>query len=615
MDKKIIEAVQKQMELDEKNQEDFAAYDDIDDVKYDFGDMLEPWMIPSVSTDGAVALKVLENIFQTQNPHVNVMPYLEADKGRAERLEQWFEFHLAKMGQRGGKSPLSQLTRMSGKYGRILFQVDYLPYWLPSDRNKWNDEQKQQMRAGPFCIDLHNPRNVYYGMGKYGLRWAASVTNHSAEEIIDHWGVYESKTKNGKAISSAVKKIKSEAEENDELRYIVLDYTSYDKRCVYAFKTTSKGTDDFKDIEDFEDMDENSEKITILESDNKLKFLNWVVVECDTSPLLASMHKGNLYAFQTIFNTAVYSGVMRRAFPPLVKSTTVDGKGVNADYTGANPEIKLKPGEQADVMSAPPMDNALFQMNESMNSRVDSSLSVNKLASMSAGGNVQYSTVDAIINLNMNSLAPYQRAGEKALEQTCYLMLKWLEYTGDTLPALRTKTTKPEQIVGEQIMVSPETVSADDLVVTVSLKSKTDKMQAANRISMIKQNGFKVPDASLLEDIGYENADILASVWEDEQLRSAALQLVIEEQKSQLQLKVQEATMQMQMQAQQAQMAQQQAAQDPNAQGPMGQMANPDQSMPSAPQGQGFDAGMGGDPAMMAQPGMTATQVPGERAV
>jgi methionine-rich copper-binding protein CopC len=584
----------------------------MDAVRFDFGDMLEPWMIPSISTEPTNALKVLSNIFDTHNPKVRITPFGEADKERAELAERWVEFHFAKINQRAGKSPLRQLPHFSGKYGRVALQVDYLPYWLPKDKKKWTSEQKQQMRGGPYCIEIHNPRNIYYEMGKYGLRWVASVTNMTPQEVINHWGVYDDKSENGKKIQSAIKKIESEYDKDDEIRFIHVDFTSHDKRQVSVFKTSRET------IEEFEEYTDGQEQIVILDSENKLGFLNWAVVECDSTPLLAGMHKGNLYAFQTIFDTAKKSGVMRRTFPPLMKSKTLDGKGVNVDYTGAEPEIKLKPGEEVESVNPPPMDNAVFTLAQELEGKVNTTLGVSKLGNMEAGGNLQYSTVSAIIDLNMNNLEPYKRTAEKALEQVAYIMFKWVEFTEDTVTAYRTNKANPEQIMGEEIMMNPEVIGdADELLIKIDLTSKSDKMQAINRISTLKQSGFRIPDKELLEEVGYEDPDMLAAMWEDEQLQSTALQILIKELQGKKDLELQAATLQMQnemaMQQQQQMMAMQ--PQDPNAQGPMGQMANPDQSNPSAVGGQGFNPAMGGTPPMMAEPGMTATQVPGERMI
>ena len=124
MDKSIIKKVQQAMEADEDMQKEFAAYDDMDAVKFDFGEILEPWMIPSVMTDGSEALKVLANIFDTHSPRINILPFNEADKERAERLERWAEFHVQRINNRSGKSPFRKIAHMSGKYNRVLAQVE-----------------------------------------------------------------------------------------------------------------------------------------------------------------------------------------------------------------------------------------------------------------------------------------------------------------------------------------------------------------------------------------------------------------------------------------------------------------------------------------------------------
>ena len=610
MDDKLIKQIQKAMTLDKANQEDFVAYDDMDAVRFNFGAMLEPWMVKRVSTAAQEALKVLGNIFDTHNPKVRITPFGDADRERAELAERWAEYHLVKINQRAGKSPIRQLPHTAGKYGRICAQVDYLPYWMDDSQEKWTSEQREQMLQGPYCIELHNPRNVYYGMGKYGLRWAASVTNMSAEEVIDKWGVYNNENPNSKKIQSAVEKLKQMIDGvKEELRFIQVDFTSYDKRVVTVFETSGTG------ISEFERMS-GGNGIEILNADNKMGFLNWVVVECDSTPLLSGIHKGNLYAYQTLLDTVVHSSVMRRAFPPVTITRTMDGKGAKIDYSGAEPEIKLKPNESVEPFVPPPLDQAVFQLAQEISVQVSGALGVSKLGNMDAKSNVQYSTVTAVIDMNMSSLEPYKRAAEKALTQIVYVMFKWVKYSGKTVPAYRLKQSTPDQIVGEEILIAPDSFD-DDLLLVVSLKNKNDEMSAVNKATMLKQGGFRVPDSELLEDLGYENPEMLASKWKEEQLESAALQNFIAELQAQLQLKQQAASMQMQAEQQQAmqqQAMQQQATQEQQMaqeqQAQAGQMEAPDQGLPSNVSGQGFNGAMGGTPPMMAEPGMTATQIP-----
>ncbi len=158
--------------------------------------------------------------------------------------------------------------------------------------------------------------------------------------------------------------------------------------------------------------------------------------------------------------------------------------------------------------------------------------------------------------------------------------------------------------------------NADELLIEVELTSKQDKVQAANRVTMLKQAGFEIPDAELLEELGFEDPELLSAKWKEQQLRATALQNLITKLQGQVSLELKAQEMQMQMGMQQAQQQQQMQAQqqaqqppqDPAAQGAMGQMANPEQGYPSTPQGQGFDGASGGTPPMMAEPGMTKEQ-------
>ncbi len=601
MDKKVIEKIQGMMALDADNQNDFIAYDDMDDVKFDFKDMLKPWMVPSISTAPTVALKTLANFFDMTKPRPRVTPFGEADKVRAEKAERWLEYHFKKINQRGGKSPIRQMPYHAGKYGRICAQVDYLPYWLPKDKKSWTNEQKQVVREGVYCIVLHSPRNVFYEMGKYGLRAVASVTNLSPEEVIEHWGVYDDGSKIGKKIQAAISKIQSMYKDNEELRFIHVDYTDYDKRQVSLFETTGES------IDAFEDMDETAVKIDILDTENKLGFLNWVVVECDSSPLLAPVHKGNLYTYNTVFDTIRKSTIMRRAYPPLTVSTTMDGEGKEVDYTGADPQIKLQNGEQVVPFQPPPLDQAVFSISSEEAARMEQALGVSKLSGMEAS-NVQFSTVNALMDLNASNAQQYKGTSEKALTQIAYKMFKWVEYTKDSVTAFRTKKRTPDQPIGEEIIMSPENVgNADELLIEVELQSKQDKVQAYNSVTMLKNAGFEIPDSELLEELGYEDPELLSARYKEQVLRAAALKNMLTELEGQVSLKLKAADLQLQMGMQQAQQQQMQAQQpqDPNAQGAMGQMANPEQGFPSAPQGQGFNGANGGTPPMMAEPGMT----------
>jgi len=294
----------------------------------------------------------------------------------------------------------------------------------------------------------------------------------------------------------------------------------------------------------------------------------------------------------------------------------MDGEGKDVDYTGADPQIRLQTGEQVVPFQPPPLDQAVFNISSEESARMEQALGVSKLSGMEAA-NVQFSTVSALMDLNASNAQQYKGTSEKALTQIAYKMFKWVEYTKDSVTAFRTKKRTAEQVIGEEIIFSPENVgNADELLIEVELTSKQDKIQAANRVTMLKNGGFEIPDAELLEELGFEDPELLSARWKEQQLKAAALQNLITKLQGQVSLELKAQEMQMQMQMQQAQQQQQMQAQqqaqppqDPAAQGAMGQMANPQQGFPSAPQGQGFDGASGGTPPMMAEPGMTQQQM------
>ena len=79
-------------------------------------------------------------------------------------------------------------------------------------------------------------------MGKYGLRWVASVTNMSAEEVIEQWAVYDNGTENSRKIQSAVSEIKRQVEESkDEIRFIHVDFTSTKSAHGHCFQDSRYG--------------------------------------------------------------------------------------------------------------------------------------------------------------------------------------------------------------------------------------------------------------------------------------------------------------------------------------------------------------------------------------
>ncbi len=135
MDNKILERIQKRVEADKDNQDLFAAYDAMDKMDWDMpSSMVKDWVRKRVSTDPHDALKTMTDIFDTYNPKWEILPLGESDINRAERLTAWLEYHMVKANQAGAISPFRKALHYSGKFNRVILEVDYLPYWMPKDK-------------------------------------------------------------------------------------------------------------------------------------------------------------------------------------------------------------------------------------------------------------------------------------------------------------------------------------------------------------------------------------------------------------------------------------------------------------------------------------------------
>lgn len=601
MDTDIIWSIQSAIENDSETQENFRAYDDIDSLKWGLPEGWETkdYIRKRVSTEGHDDLKSLANIFDTHNPKWEILPRGAADADNAEEQERWLEWHMKRANQIGEVSPFRQALHNAGKYNRVILQVDYLPYWLPKNKKKWTKEQKTAAMAGPFCIEVQNPRNVFYEMGKYGLKWAASVTLLYGQDIINHWSAYEGKGEEGKSIKSALSKIAAEIEEDDDRMYIHVDYTSHDKRQVAVFRGES--------LADFENFDGDSEHISIIDTENKLSFINWVIVSGDSDPLLHSMHIGGSWENQNLIETIVDSTVLRRAFFPILKHSSMMGTPMEITYDGTQDVIEQKQGEDTQVLMPPPIDPALRELMASNANRMGQSVGIKKLQGMEMAGNVQYSTMNAYIQMQMTALEPYKRTTEKAWEQAAKIMFMWLKETGDKVMAYRDRVNKSGQAKGMAITVGPEDFETEDLFISCELIANTpsDKMQMVNMYSSLKQAGAQIGWGELLERLGLGTPEVLKQDWMTEQMEGVALQNFIEQLKAQQQMQVQAQQMQMQQAMQQEQAVQQQAMQ---------QQAQPPQQPqgdPVIPDGSLNDTSQGGMSTMQSAPGMTRNQVKG----
>lgn len=530
------------------------------------------------------AEKVAANIFDTYNPKWDILPRGPSDKDNAEKLERWLEWQMAMTNLHGETEPSRIAMTHSLRYNRICAQMDYLPYWLPKDKKKWTKEQKQMMKGGPYCIILHKPHCVHYEMGKYGLRWVASVALVPAGEVLDHWEGYANKTTDeGKKIAKAVKQVQDILDDDPEAEVVLVDYTSIDKRYVACWVAE---TIEFDILDEKDDRD----LIEFVDGDNPLEFINWVISVGSSDALLTTLHRGHLWQntndAESIKRTAAY----RLAFQPAYLEEGV-GEDVEADFTGTQVGMKVPAGKKVTWLIPRQLDPAFNELSAQDRTLMNSSTSIQQISNVSNSSNVQYATADLFMQISLTQLESYKRTFEKAWKELGILCFQWLKQADATEIGYRRADKGKPLARGEQIVVGPNDFVQDELFIECKLiaNTPTNKMQLVNMAVQMKQAGLQVPDEEHIEKLGFGNPEALQERWFEEQTTLLAFQMFTEEQKAALQMMIAQKQAEMQMQMQNAAL---------EASG----QANPDQGQPVIPGGEGANTNNGGMPGVMSAP-------------
>jgi hypothetical protein len=608
MDEKILGKIRRKLTLDSDFMKDCVSYDQMEAMQWELppGLAVHEWVRKRVSTDAHDILKTATNLFDVHNPKWQILPRGPEDADSAEEIERWLEWHMQLANRHGDHEPFRVMLKHSTKYNRIAVQLDYLPYW---QGNKKSEAYKESI-ANPFCIKVHNPANVHYEMGAYGLRWVAVVSNLPAADAIDHWDSYRGDGKYGKKIESAIGMVEDLLEDDPEARVIYVDYTDKEKRWCFAYPAQGETIDEELSIPE-------DDLIEFVNGENKLGFINWAVSAGTSDPLLFSLHHGGLWENQNFLDTIADSLIIRRGFFPLFKHKSVSGKNMETDYTGSEAVVELNTndGEEAEVLQPPPLDPGVRELMERNSSKAASATGLKGLQNMNVIGNVQFASINAMIQISKSTLDPYIRNFEKVAVELARLAFLWVQKSGDTLTGYRTKAKNPEmgKVAGQKINIGPADFDPKTMVVQCELLSITpsDEMQRMNVFSQAVQLGLPISKGDIVERMGWGEADVMKQDWLKEQIEQMALANFQKLQDLQLQMQQQQAQMAMQMQAQQTQMQmqQQQAPQGPQGMVPPEQMGGGGEDM--IPGGQ-MNNPNGALPPAMSAPQMTrsATQGP-----
>jgi hypothetical protein len=529
-------------------------------------------------------------------------------------MEQALQWNWDKANMRGPTRKIESISDSALRYDCCVTRVDDLMFWLPKDQGKWSKANRRAARLGRFVITVIPPHNIHTQISATsGAFCVLSARNLPLADVLDYYESLAGTNKEGKKIKSTIARVRAEAEEGDyqELRFMLYQYTDDEKRLDYGHLM---GED-----ESVDDAGGGEDDFVFVDTENKMPFLPYTVraggSEVETEPkykyhpMLASVEWHDLWRNSVLVRSLVFSDIIRR-----VREVREFYRGTN---TGAVPPDDGTGGAKAlppnvDVVRPSPtqIDPQAFQVLTAVDSSLQGTTSASSLGNLSKYSNTAFSTMNAIVNVEMGKLNPQKNIIQDTIADQCYLFCEWAKFTHKPLQAWRSE----EKRVGEKMLPRGEEIQIGEgdydlfrtfIKCTVTPETPTDKMQQMNIVEKLVLLGMSREEA--LEMMNVPHAALQQDRSALETLKQGAIQALVAKLQAMKTGEAQVAIQKMMMAMQQPQQPPAGAAPPPP--GPGGQAPPPDAF--SGMGGAGFDPAMGGEPAMEGAPGMGREQMNG----
>lgn len=512
------------------------------------------------------------------------------------------------------------IIRSAVLYDEVCLQVVHLPTQAKVVARLGGNTARYTaaMRGGPFVVNIRNPREVHARYSDLMCEAVLSVTVRAPQDIVDIWG--------DQAAEIAAKLDDDDAPES----YLLMDYTDYDGRCVWAVPGDDEGR--------LTEYAADSDSIVHIVEPTALDypFIPWVAVVGGTGldsapehrrrPLLYPIYQAETWLSANIVGSLMMSDTIATAGSPRATREGPLPDSIEMDYGQPGGTADVPAGHKYTQLTRDPMDPALTAAFDRFVSEINTATVSKVLVTAEPSPGETFAGYNLRVQTAIGSLMPYKELGERAYAGAYELMLQWGHYTGTALSGYGDAASqrRPKAAAARHYDIQPEDIDPDTIYLGVELTPDVpiDRLQRINGAVQMARDLPGVPMTYILEELGVPDPDKAKADWEKEQYanayRQGRIQAIQMQASGQLQQMAEQIASQM-MQAQQEQQ-QQQAQQAQQQQGPpmspqdigqFGQMANaqgPLAGMNSgAPGGQGFNPAAGGLPPAMGGGGAPLT--------
>lgn len=585
--KDYLAPMSKQIMLNDSPQmKHFAKIDQMVELDYALPtEMAElKWMRTIKSIDPLSTITTGRRTLATIEPLVFIQPLNNniITKKLANQNEQNLLYQLKQANKRSEHDIVGDLIESALRYDIVCALTIPLKWQMKG--NTAYQSRFANKNINGFMVQIENPQDVYPRFSPFGLESVLHVKVMRAKDACMFYGDKAKKLWN---------KIK---DEEMELYVTVFDWWG-EQRATWISAPIEHATI----------AEPTSVEYIIHDEENDMPFLPWTIKKGGTSlssksdhsvrPLLGPIAHADLWETQNIAKSLAFSEALGYAAAPRGKITSYADESIVVDYNDINKPVRLKPGEDWEILPPPEIDESLLHVFDRISADMDKLTGIKNLANLDPPSGTAFATVNAVIKAATAALDPPKKVAEAGFAGIFEAMLRWTAYTDDDMVGYVSDGAD----LGKEFKLSKKHIEVDDIDVEVTLTAHvpTDRLQRINAASLlIKEMDFSKEDA--YGEIEVANPQEIMARRQQEILDEVVFANKVKEINAQTELAIQAQQMQMQMQAQQAQQAQvqqqEQAQQLQNGSRPQTRTGEPRREAQSqAVRGRpGFDPSRGG---------------------
>lgn len=578
------------------------------------------WIYPAVDSSPADALHTAVTTFSANTPNPTLTPLGPSpeDKEKANKVERGLMWAFQNADKRAETRLVPDIMRSSLRYDEVAIQIIHLPTHyeaigasiekieneeMKSKKLDANERRKRAaLRKGDFVINVWNPQNVFARHSDIGLECVLLAQEMRADDIVAKWEhMAESLLAGGaKTVDTGTGYGEVVRDDNwGEEKWTYYDYQDYDQRLVWVSKDSTSAESNY----------------IILDVENKVPFLSWAISVGGTSldsapedrrvPYLNSVYTSGSWELVCLLDTLAVSETLKYSGTPRVITTTPTGEGVAIDYSGDQPSINLRPGEEVAPWEPPRMDMAVIEMKDRARAQIDGQTRIRVLMNPDFPANTAFATINALLKTSLNGLMPWKELAESACGGMYEVMLLWVSYSERPLIAWGTQ----KGAEGEHYSIEPLDFNADHIYMDVRLDADvaSDKVEQANTGTILYER-LGYPLAEVMTQLGEQDPQSLMQDRAMEDMLQNEIALMIEQRRAEMQMKLAQIQMAMQEMQQMQQMQQQGAPPGPPGMGGAGGPTPQQQPPPSGGLNEAMYEALKGDGTNPAQGGMSTAQ-------